>query len=221
MKSSFRKARSLRQFWLLTIAIVDVALSQYLVHAFSTRSLVVKPLRGKREGCSSTSTTALALLENQNPYSEFSGLAGESALQQVQFLASKVAESTAAAEGGTKRKTVSKDDSRFVRGTGGTIFNGRRLGSGKAMNKNNKNDNTLLQVSSDSTNSDQVWTALANLELDSKYTFIYMLGKRNSPPTCIIILFQRRKLITSSVRSVSMYLFVVDVFILQCKCWIH
>jgi hypothetical protein len=176
MKSSFRKAnkaRSLRHFWLLTIAIVDVALSQHLVHAFSTRSLVVKPRRGKREGSSST-TTALALLENQNPYSEFSGLAGESALQQVQFLASKVAESTAAAERGTKRKTVSKDDSRFVRGTGGTIFNGRRLGGGKVMNKNNKNDNTLLQVSSDSTNSDQVWTALANLELDSTYIHIYI-----------------------------------------------
>lgn len=204
MKSSFRKAnraRSSRHLRLFTIAIIYVVgMSwQHLVTAFSTRSsLVVKPRRGKREGpiTTTTTTTALALLENQNPYSEFSGLAGESALQQVQFLASKVAESTAAAERGEK-KTVSKDDSRFVRGTGGTIFNNNKYNTGKRVGFKATNSDTL-QVSSDSTNSDQVWTALANLELDSTY-----MSNRNSPPTCIVILFQRWKLILFTVRSVS------------------
>jgi hypothetical protein len=207
MKSSFRKAnkaRSSRRFWLLTIAIVDVAISQYLVNAFSTRPPEVKSRRSDREGSSTTSTTtstALSLLDNQNPYSEFSGLAGESALQQVQFLASKVAESTAAAERGQKKKTVSKDDSRFVRGTGGTIFNNKKYNTGKRLGVKAMNDDTL-QVSSDSTKSDQVWTALANLELDSTYIYLYM-PKRNSPASCSVILLQRRRLIQSSFLSLS------------------
>ena len=105
-----------------------------------------------------------SLRDWQTSLNGWSGKRGESMLQQVQYMASKVAESTAAAD---KRKKISKSDSKSVAGTGGVVYNnikynrGAPITPGESLTPN-------LELSANSKREEQVWTALANLELDSK-----------------------------------------------------
>lgn len=97
--------------------------------------------------------------------SSWSAKAGESALQQVTFLASKVAESTDE-KGGTSLNTGGQVN---VAGTGGVVYNNPEFNKG--VQKSGDKSTILqpaLEVSPRSKRQEQVWTALANLELDSK-----------------------------------------------------
>lgn len=99
--------------------------------------------------------------------SDWSSKAGDSALRQVQFLASKVAESTAAADG---NKIITKDASKTVRGIGGVVYNNPEYN--KNMDQNYEVTSILnpnMEISTSAKREDQVWMALANLELDSKF----------------------------------------------------
>jgi hypothetical protein len=101
------------------------------------------------------------------------GKTGDTALRQVQFLASKVAESTAAAEGGYS-KIVNRDDCKDVSGTGGLLYNNPKYNTQLAIGGPAKAAALLqpsLEISSNSKREEQVWAALANLELDSKFIF--------------------------------------------------
>ena len=101
----------------------------------------------------------------QTPLRSWSGATGDSALRQVEYLASKVAESTAAAEG--RKKT--KPDSKSVTGTGGRVYSKVKYNGGASKAQSS----VILQpdaqgISRNSKQEEQVWTSLANLELDSK-----------------------------------------------------
>jgi hypothetical protein len=104
--------------------------------------------------------------ENEGPLlSSWSEKAGESALRQVTFLASKVAESTE--KGGAT--TFKKDDNVNVAGTGGVVYNNANFNKG--AQKTGSTADLLrpnLEVTPKSMREEQVWTALASLELDSK-----------------------------------------------------
>lgn len=109
--------------------------------------------------------------ETQNPLSAFSEQTGETALRQVQFLASKVAESTAVAEGESRKKNISKSDSKEISGIGGVVYNNVNFNKKMAGSTAPIRPSILdpdLQVSTSAKREDQVWAALANLELDSK-----------------------------------------------------
>lgn len=88
--------------------------------------------------------------------SEWSEAAGNNALRQVQSLASKVAESTAAGD----EEDVEMPD--HVAGTGGGVFNNE--------SKRARDKSSILRPTSEVTRrskrQEQVWSALANLELD-------------------------------------------------------
>ena len=98
---------------------------------------------------------------NSTPLEDWSSRAGDSALQQVQYLASKVAESTG------DDKTVAP--SKSVAGTGGVVYNNVKYNKGAAASKSSSELKPDMALSPNSKREEQVWTALANLELDSKY----------------------------------------------------
>lgn len=107
----------------------------------------------------------------KSSFSDWSSRTGDSALRQVQFLASKVAESTAAGE--KAGKVVGKSGPKSVRGTGGVVYNNPEFNRGVLLD-NEKSDgdfilNPNLEIRVNSKREEQVWTALANLELDSKF----------------------------------------------------
>lgn len=109
---------------------------------------------------------------------DWPGKTGEAALRKVQFLASKVAESTSAAE---ESKRNSKFSSKEGRGTGGNVFgnpqlNGERLekdginaevAKDMVIKTDSKRDKDMV-IKPNSKREEQVWIALANLEIDSK-----------------------------------------------------
>lgn len=104
----------------------------------------------------------------KSSFSDWSSRTGDSALRQVQFLASKVAESTAAGE--KAGKVVGKSGPKSVRGTGGVVYNNPEFNRGVLLD-NEKSDgdfilNPNLEIRVNSKREEQVWTALANLELD-------------------------------------------------------
>ena len=105
--------------------------------------------------------------ENKPRLSAWTEFAGDNALRQVTFLASKVAESTAAAEvGGTQIY----DECVNVAGTGGVVYNNANFNKGvQNLGRTSNIPRPNTQVTSNSKREDQVWTALANLELDSKF----------------------------------------------------
>ena len=133
--------------------------------------------------------------EEENIFSSLSERAGNAALDNVQMLASKVAEST----GGSRtissnsprgylrqsKARISKSDSATPGGTGGLVYNNKQyntvtkeeaVGQSTAPSTAQKPKESSsiaadLQVSPSSNKEDQVWTALANLELDSKFFF--------------------------------------------------
>ena len=130
--------------------------------------------------------------DEENVFSSLSERAGNAALDNVQMLASKVAEST----GGSRtissnsprgylrqaKARISKSDSATPGGTGGLVYNNKQYST---INKEEGGQSTAasaapttkesssvaadLQVSPSSNKEDQVWTALANLELDSTF----------------------------------------------------
>jgi hypothetical protein len=101
----------------------------------------------------------------QTPLRSWSGETGDSALRQVEYLASKVAESTAAAEG--RKKT--KPDSKSATGTGGLVYSNVKYNGGSSKVQSSPALQPDAQVvSPNSKQEEQVWTSLANLELDSK-----------------------------------------------------
>lgn len=116
--------------------------------------------------------TSTALSNSASPLGEWSAKTGNTALRQVQFLASKVAESTAAAEDkGTK--FVGKNGPKSVRGIGGVVYNNPEFNRGvlsgdEASSSGNSILSPSLEISTSAKREEQVWTALANLELDSK-----------------------------------------------------
>jgi hypothetical protein len=106
--------------------------------------------------------------------SDWSSRAGDSALRQVQFLASKVAASE-----GEKRiarnKKNKKNASKAVRGIGGVVFNNpeynRNMDDNELSSRLMYDEATMnsnLELRTGDQGEDQVWVALANLELDSK-----------------------------------------------------
>ena len=102
-------------------------------------------------------------------WSDWSAEAGDSALRQVQFLASKVAESTAAGE--KVGKVVGKRGPKSVRGTGGVVYNNPEFNRGVLLDNESGESSILnpnLEIKVNSKREEQVWIALANLELDSK-----------------------------------------------------
>ena len=106
-----------------------------------------------------------------SPLEDWSGKTGDSALRQVQFLASKVAESTAAGE--QTSRYIDKAGSKFVRGTGGVVYNNPEFNRGMGSNDGESSStlNPNMEIKLNSKREDQVWTALANLELDSKFSW--------------------------------------------------
>jgi hypothetical protein len=95
----------------------------------------------------------------------WSGVTGDSALSQVEYLASKVAESTGAAEGRKKTKPYSK----YVAGSGGRVYNNVKSNGGASKVQSSTTPQPDAQdISPNSKQEEQVWTSLANLELDSK-----------------------------------------------------
>ena len=123
-----------------------------------------------------TETTAL----RNSGLSDWSSRAGDSALRQVQFLASQVAASTAASEGDrriARNKKSKKGTSKAVQGIGGVVFNNPEYNrnmenmelSSRLMDDTDTgilNSNEELRTGDK--REDQVWVALANLEVDSK-----------------------------------------------------
>jgi hypothetical protein len=129
------------------------------------------------ESSKSISTTAL----KNSGLSDWSSRAGDSALRQVQVLASKVAESTAAGEGAkmikTKDKMMTKSASKMVQGIGGAVYNNPEFNRNMddtgeySRNVDDEDDSIVtpnLEMRTGGKREDQVWVALANLELDSK-----------------------------------------------------
>jgi hypothetical protein len=107
----------------------------------------------------------------ETPPKDWIGQTGETALRQVQFLASKVAESTSAAEG-RDSKTINRDDCKEVSGTGGLVYNNAQWNTQLATGGPANTAAVLppsLEISPNSKREEQVWAALANLELDSKF----------------------------------------------------
>ena len=125
--------------------------------------------------------------------------AGATALRQVQFLASKVSESTDAMDEskfslamrrqnrmqspnpGRKTNSMTKRRQRKAReeanrernsvdpvGEGGGVFNSEKYNEVAKKADKSKLKRSDLEVSSSDRREEQVWTALANLELDSK-----------------------------------------------------
>jgi hypothetical protein len=99
----------------------------------------------------------------------------------VQVLASKVAESTAAGEGAkmikTKDKMMTKSASKMVQGIGGAVYNNPEFNRNMddtgeySRNVDDEDDSIVtpnLEMRTGGKREDQVWVALANLELDSK-----------------------------------------------------
>jgi hypothetical protein len=124
----------------------------------------------------------------QTPLSNWSGETGDSALRQVQYLASKVAESTAATEGRKKAKS----DSKSVAGTGGRVYNNAKYNGGASKAQSSRNlQPDAPSVSSNLKQEDQVWTALANLELDSKTGKSVICKFGQETPKLIFALFIR------------------------------
>lgn len=112
------------------------------------------------------------------PVSDWSGKTGDTALRQVQFLASKVAESTAGAEE-KKSKFVGKRGPTSVRGIGGLVYNNPEFNRGVRNEETTAESSILspnLEISTSAKREEQVWTALANLELDSKLQIGFMGG---------------------------------------------
>ena len=130
--------------------------------------------------------------DKRNPFSRLSEQAGTSALDNTQTLASKVAESAGGSRvtsdqnpGGYLRRLkpkLSKSDSKNPGGTGGLVYNNTQYntvtaeGVDKEVTESPSTTDTAsdtekmadLKVSPSSNKQEQVWTALANLELDSK-----------------------------------------------------
>ena len=95
---------------------------------------------------------------------------GESALFGVQYLASKVAESNAAYG---DDKPVTKAGSLYVSGSGGNVYNNVNFNMQKAgSTRSGTISRPNLKISSKLNQQDQVWTALANLELDSEFDYL-------------------------------------------------
>lgn len=116
-------------------------------------------------------------------FSEWSAKTGDSALRQVQFLASKVAESTAAGE---EEKFVGKQGPKSVQGIGGVVYNNPEYNRGVVKYDNEGGTSILnptLEISMNAKREEQVWTALANLELDSKLCVISICWRRKDHPT--------------------------------------
>jgi hypothetical protein len=110
------------------------------------------------------------LTSTQSSWNDWSAKTGDSALRQVQNLASKVAESTAAGE--KVGKVVSKRGRKSVRGTGGVVYNNPEFNRGVLGDDESGESSILnpsLEIKVDSKREEQVWAALANLELDSKF----------------------------------------------------
>lgn len=129
--------------------------------------------------------------DEQSHLTSLSELAGTSALDNVRMLASNLAESTGGSRttsdksaGGYLRRAkakISKSDSKSPRGTGGLVYNNEQYNTNtkdemeQAVTKSpTKLSSTAeteivadLEVSPSSNKEEQVWTALANLELDS------------------------------------------------------
>lgn len=103
------------------------------------------------------------ITEEPDVLSDWSEKLGENALLQVKYLASKVAESTAESE----EYEATQKDSMKVAGTGGVLFNNANFNQSKQ-----KTGSDLLrpdfEISSNAKREDQVWKALANLEVDSE-----------------------------------------------------
>jgi hypothetical protein len=111
-------------------------------------------------------TTAL----KSSDLSDWSLRAGDSALRQVQRLASKVAESTAAAEEEstmTRNTKLTKGADKMVQGIGGAVYNNPEFNRNMDENEGTVM-NTNIDEGSGTKRQDQVWVALANLELDSE-----------------------------------------------------
>lgn len=67
-------------------------------------------------------------------------------------------------------QSVGKAASKYVQGTGGVVYNNPEYNSG--MSREQTADSSILrpnlEIESNAKREEQVWTALANLELDSK-----------------------------------------------------
>jgi len=161
----------------------------------------------KRISTKTTTTTPKTPTTLKNSeWSDWSSRAGDSALRQVQMLASKVAESTAASEEksgiprSSRRKRRSKSSattsSKMVGGIGGVVFNNPEYNrnmdentAGGAIYKRMQTDNESilnpdLEVLAGGKREDQVWVALANLELDSKFPPRNRPTRGEDPHTC-------------------------------------
>jgi hypothetical protein len=108
------------------------------------------------------------------PPKDWIGKTGDAALRQVQSLASKVAESTAVADGRAS-KTVNRSDRKDGSGTGGLVYNNAQWNTQLAEGGGKAKTAALLQpsleISSNAKREEQVWAALATLEVDSKFIF--------------------------------------------------
>ena len=132
-------------------------------------------------GLQRSQKSSTALTSSTSPWSDWSAKTGDSALRQVQFLASKVAESTAAAE---EEKFVGKQGPKSVRGIGGVVYNNPEFNRGVLRNEEGDGTSILnptLEISMNAKREEQVWTALANLELDSKLTIFSPQSKTMLP----------------------------------------
>ncbi len=123
-----------------------------------------------------------ALTSYTTPLSDWSAKTGESALRQVQFLASKVAETTAAADDEKLvEKFVGKGGSKSVRGIGGVLYNNPEYNRSVMRNEEGESSSLLdptLEISMNAKREEQVWTALANLELDSKCLYAFKIYEK-------------------------------------------
>jgi hypothetical protein len=161
-----------------------------------------------------TATTTIQSTTNDNYDDNVGGdvigtwpsAAGATALRQVQFLASKVSESTDAMDEskfslamrrqnrmqssnlGGKNNSMTKRRQRIERekakkernsldpvGEGGGVFNSEKYNEVAKKADKAKLKRSDLEVSSSDRREEQVWTALANLELDSKLLLMMML----------------------------------------------
>ena len=108
--------------------------------------------------------------------SEWSAKSGDTALRQVQFLASRF---------------VGIAEPKSVQGTGGMVYNNPEFNRGVLQNGEERASilSPNLEISTNAKREEQVWTALANLELDSKSSIGFTCTSRqiisNHVPTFV------------------------------------
>lgn len=170
---------------LLLTTLLDVAVSFSGTNNHPCRGHPFRILSTTATTSTTTTTTTTSLSSsssrNKSAWGDWSAKTGDSALRQVQFLASKVAESTAS--GQKFGKMVGKRGPKSVRGTGRVVFNNPEFNRGiivpdeesPSMSDEASILNPSLEIKVNSKREEQVWTALANLELDSKFDWRDML----------------------------------------------